>query len=72
MISNVENQPWEPTSLLLFTAKLSSFLENEDDPGFCIWEMHAAILLIIHKDLTKKYINKSKATIFATSVATPI
>ena len=32
-------------------------------PGLCIWEMHAAILLIILVDLTKYYNNMPESTI---------
>jgi hypothetical protein len=41
-------------------------------PGLCIWEMHAAILLIILEDLTKYNNNMPESAILATSAATPI
>ena len=36
-----------------YAAQHTFFLEKEDDPSICIWEMHAAILLIIFEDLIK-------------------
>ena len=41
-------------------------------PSLCIWEMHAAILLIILEDLTKQYNNMPESAILTTFAATPI
>ena len=48
------------------------FLEKEDDPDLCIWEMHTATLLIILEDLTKYHNNEPESTILAIHAATPV
>ena len=53
-------------------ASPTRFLLKEDDPNLNIKVMHVEILLIIHKNFRKYYINKFEASILVTNIATSL